>query len=502
MFRQVVKFFTREWVVVSLLVIAGGLVRFANFPNTMFWTNDVSRDMLVAWQIAAQDHWPTVGHFNTGVQGYYQPYYFYFLGMLAKIGGAPDFIYACFITLHTVSLVGIYVTARNLFGKRAGFVALALSAVAGSFLDLSRFPTVAPWSWPFYILSLSLFSFWFATQNRNYLWFAVLISFLAVQVHGAQLVFLSGLLLLLAWQKLSKSEWLGWFGTIVALAVNQHALIRALVVPIAAPTSQFDWQGFAVIFQLFLETVITNVAFFYTFCFLFALTIGWLFLKQRDGLVSHAKSWQFLGGFILFFEVLLGSQKTGALAHHQFYVAPLVIVLVSGLLVHLQLPFGRVKRMIYKAILLSLFTVAVMIPSLREIGAYQDYFQTQVLYAELKQKNLPLQNATVFMTDNEKSRLGDASNSTELWWFLARDLGRSDFNPVVWSFTNFTPQLLLICNTKYSKASGISCDDQFTKILSKSQRRYTLFKTVTLSQQIEVRLYTDITSDVSNLGAM
>jgi len=489
MMKQVLRIITREWVLVLLLVIVGGMLRFANFPHTLFWTNDVARDMLVAWQIANLDLWPTVGHFNTGVQGYYQPYYFYFLGFLAKIGGAPDFLFACFIVLHTASLVGIYATAKNLFSRTAGFVALALSAIAGSLIDLAHFPTAAPWVWPLHILSLTLSSFWFTTKNKNYLWLAAAISFLAVQVHGAQLVLLIGILFLLARQKLKSQEWLGFFGVLVLLVVNQQKLIATLIMPIVASTTHFGLQGFLVVSRLFIEVGVMNRGFFYCFTSLIGLLLIWSLWQRKRIFAVHNSGWLYFGLYLIVFEVLLGLQKTGALPHHQYYVIPVVLILVSGWVVHLQLPVSGAKNTFLKFLLLFLLAGSVMVQSFAAVWSYGDFYLAQSFYEQLKQQNLPLHTASVLVTDNESSRLSDVSNSTQLWWFLATDLGRSDFNAASWSLGTIEREVILICNAKSAAAAAVSCDDVATAVLAKSQWKYTLLRTIIFPEQTEVRMY-------------
>jgi hypothetical protein len=487
--KRPLSILANEWILVALLVLVGAFFRFSNFRNTMFWSNDVARDMLVSWQISAKDQWPTIGHFNTGIEGYYQPYYFYFLGYLAKFGGTPDFVYACFILLHVMSLVGIYLTAKNLFSRQAGFIALSLSIAAGSLISLSHFPTVAPWSWPLHILSLALTSFWFTTKNRNYLWVAVGVSFVALQIHGSQLLFLVAVMFLIIRQKLNILEYLAWLAIVALTLVNQHALITHMVEPSNSPVLQLHNAVFTQVFKLFVETAFTHVQSFYFFSILLGLFTAWSLWWKRNSLRVPHSGWKYFLAYAVLFEFFVAIQKTGALPHHQYYVIPILLVLVSGWLVHFQLPLNGRAGTVCKAVLLLVFAHAVLIRNFAEVGMYGEFSIARTLFAELKQQNFPVQTATVLVTDNDANRLGDTSNSTQLWWFLATDMARNDFNAAAWSLGNYTEQLIIVCNTKSSAENKISCDAQIAEILVKSQRNFILQRTANLVENFEVKLY-------------
>lgn len=483
------RYLACEFFLVVLLVLLGTLLRFAYFSTTMFWSNDISRDMLIAWQIAVLDHWPTVGHFNTGVEGFYQPYYYYFLGFLARVGGVPDFLYACFIALHSVSLIGIYLSAKNLFGRQAGHVALFLSAGAVSLIGLSHFPTAAPWSWPLYILSLTLTSFWFATKNKNYLWFAAGVSFVATQVHGSQLVFLLAILIWIGRQKLEPQEYLAWLGSWLILLINQQQLITTLLSRFGSSTPQFSLQSITLVVPLFIKTMVTHTWSFYGFWIIFGLLVIWGLWRRKKVFKHMNADWKFYAGYGLVFELLLGLLKTGVLPHHQYYIIPVVLIFIPGLVMHLRVTTNAVKNSIFQILLLGLFSYSLMIHRPADLGAFGDFYQTRNLYAELKQSGLPIQTATVVMTDNDPNRLADASNSTQLWWFLATDLGRTDFNASSWSLGNYASQLIVVCNLQSSAENNVGCDVQVAQIIAKAHRSFIEQSSVVMAEKFDVKLY-------------
>lgn len=485
-----------EWLLVTLLVLIGGYFRLTHFSGSMAWTNDISRDFLMAHQIATTHVWPTRGHFNTGIKGFYAPYYFDFLGALAILGGSPDFIYVSFIAVHTVMLVGLYLLGKVVFDRQTGLVLLLISVFSRAFIDMAHYPAPATWSLPLNILSLLLVMIWWQQKQEKYLWLGAGISLIALQVHGSQLVWLGIVMALLGWQLWQNRvngaiatnlvKILMWFASLGVMLLSQKAFFSMLLNP-RIHSLNFSLEKLQKILTLIQELLFTDKRAGTVFIVGLSLsTLAW-FWQRRNHLAEKLwQSWGLLAAYVLIFELALLGLDTSVLLHHQYYVLPVIILLFSGWVVKGFLPFtpwlNRLSRVGLVVLLLTV-TGQLKVSSLMVDG---DYVAVGNLYQSMKRAGLPLQTALVVMTDASPNQIGEISSSSELWWFLATDLKRKDFDQV---YSPNVTELIVVCDLERSKVNGLDCTSQQVAVIEQKYWLVQLQRTWQFDYRFEVQLY-------------
>src|SRR3989338_9095555 len=135
------------------LIVIGAYLRFRDFPG--IWIGDVGRDYLVAKHIFSDGVKPLVGHWASGFNFHYPPFYYYFLGIIYQFFPRLFRLIGFFTFFHLISIIFLFRIGRKLIDKNTGIIAAAFYTFSASSIFYSRN------LWPAYIIiPFSLLTFW------------------------------------------------------------------------------------------------------------------------------------------------------------------------------------------------------------------------------------------------------------------------------------------------------------------------------------------------------
>jgi hypothetical protein len=485
-----------EWFGIGLLLLLGAWLRFAHFPNTLVWSNDSAREVMMAHHIATEKVWPTQGHFNTGTQSFYPPHHYYFLGLLGLLSVTPAFVAGVNIFFHTVSLICYYFLGKVTLGKKAGFLLMGVAAVSKNLIWLAQTPTPISWAFPLYLIALTLVFYWLQRQQFWTVAVAAVIGLISAQTHGTQLflvgwigVLLSGKILIDFRKKSGK--WIYFLSLIVLIfstMISQQLLVKSLTAHtfISASWSSQTWQTILLLAQQNTEIALPQLAIIGS---LLLLLVAFLTLKKisdKTFSVILPIWWWFSLVYVISFEWVLSRLSTGDLGHHQFYVFPLWLLLLIGLMqVGLQ---ACLKHQWLKELLLTVFGIflasVLTFSDFNQIGASDSFVRTQELFHQLQTMELPLRTADVLMTTPNGGV--NATDTVKVWWFLVTELDRKDLIPQTWLFQPVSDNALIICDEATYSQLVENCEQQRVRILQTNKKLTLTRQAICLSSGFQV----------------
>lgn len=510
-----------EWLSVGILVLAAAWCRFVYFPETIVWTNDSARDVSVAYLISNLNIWPTVGHFNTGINGYYPPYYFYFLGLLAKINSTPAFIVGVNVMLQTFGLIFYYWLGKICLGKKVGFLMLGTTIYSANLIFTALYAAPASWNLNLYLVCFALVISWFVNPKNWKLFLSLSLGLAALQVHGAQIVLIGFTLIILLvdliknFVKKSKisAEILSWFLLTALVFWSQLPLLKILLKSSQTASSWnllklFEIFEIAKVYFVFDYLNFERLKYIYLFLaslaavklFLVKTSLGKSWLRKFNfKLISSSTArfpgwWWFCLSYLGFFELSLSMLSTGLLAHHQNYLYIVWLLVAFGLAkVLLEIIFSKKIFRNIGLILIGLVWIKIFaVPVFKDLHSVGSFNKTQILVQKMSQANFPIETADVLMMDNFPSQPDGISNSFKVWWFLISQYGRRDLSLASLETDFQSPELILICDFKEAKQANISCDQQIEAILAKRGFPQELEKSLIIDQSFNVTLYKTI----------
>ncbi|MDP2684697.1 MAG: glycosyltransferase family 39 protein [bacterium] len=192
-----------EAVLILIILLVGGFLRFYNVGEWVPFGQDEGRDAFVVRSIAQDGDIQLLGpaapnnrtDFHLGPGFYYLLVPFYWLSAMSPAGGAWAIALFSFLSIFLVYLVG-----RNFFSWRAGLIAASLFSVSFAMVYYGR------WSWnpnvvPFFALLIFLSLFKLTklkenNQNSKYIFLLATAFGLIIQMHGTAMIVLPIILIL------------------------------------------------------------------------------------------------------------------------------------------------------------------------------------------------------------------------------------------------------------------------------------------------------------------
>ena len=168
----------------ALILIVAVFLRFYNFGlDSIYWSGDQGRDLLVARNILYYGHRAQVGPILWIPKFYVPPNYFYFLVILLSVGRNLLGIAFFFQLMNLISLVLLFVVIRKLLGVWAGLIGAFLFATA----EVMVFQARTMWQ-PhpvtfFIILALYFLMLAFEKHKTLFLWLSCTFYFVAISIY-------------------------------------------------------------------------------------------------------------------------------------------------------------------------------------------------------------------------------------------------------------------------------------------------------------------------------
>jgi hypothetical protein len=168
----------------ATILIVAIFLRFYNFgANSIYWSGDQGRDLLVARNILYYGHRTLVGPILWIPKFYTPPTYFYFLAILLSIG--RDIVGTAFLfqLMNLVSLILLFALISKLLDVWAGLIGAFLFAIAEVMVFHARL------MWPphlvtfFVILALYFLVLAFQKRKALFLWISCTAYFVAVSIY-------------------------------------------------------------------------------------------------------------------------------------------------------------------------------------------------------------------------------------------------------------------------------------------------------------------------------
>lgn len=143
------KFFTKELILLYLIVLVGAFLRFQGvFTNSFAFTYDVGRDMLTLWDIVYNHKILLIGA-TTGIPGvFYGPWWYYMLvPFFVLFAGNPQGIAFTLSTVGVLSIFLAFFLGKRIGGSSLGLAMAFLTSISPTMISLSSQiwnPNVAP----------------------------------------------------------------------------------------------------------------------------------------------------------------------------------------------------------------------------------------------------------------------------------------------------------------------------------------------------------------------
>jgi len=225
-----------EVVLLVIILVVGGVLRFYAVGQFMHFGQDEGRDAFVVRSIAQDGDVQLLGpaapnnrpDFHLGAGFYYLLVPFYWLSGMSPAGGAWAIALLSFLSIILVYLIG-----RNFFSWRAGLIAAGLFSVSFAMVYYGR------WSWnpnvvPFFALLIFLALFKLTklrenNKNANYSFLLAATFGIIIQMHGTALLILPIILALFFIIYRPQISWKKYLlAVLIVLLVNSPYIIHDL----------------------------------------------------------------------------------------------------------------------------------------------------------------------------------------------------------------------------------------------------------------------------------
>lgn len=249
------KRYSREIIVLSLVVLVGAFFRLYKISSYMTFLGDEGRDAIVVWKLLTQRDIILVGPGTSIGNMYLGPLYYYFIAPFLWLFNYNPVGPSVMVALVGVlTIVGVYFITKEWFGLVGAAVASFLYAIAPTVIIYSR-SSWNPNIMPFFSL-LTVYSIWSVWKKGEYKWLMVLGVALAfvLQSHylGLLLFPVVGLFWLLSYFKIKQSgDWLVEQGRFAQFSLLGLIIFLALMSPIVVFDARHGWLNAKAIWQFF-----------------------------------------------------------------------------------------------------------------------------------------------------------------------------------------------------------------------------------------------------------
>ncbi len=147
-----------EGILLSILALAAGFLRFYRFNDFVTFLGDQGRDAIIIKRIVAFEHLPAIGPPTSVGQVYLGPFYYYFMSPWLWLSGFEPIGLAVGVSLISIaSIVAAYFMLKDLFNQKVAFISTFILTFSAVFVEFSRFswnPNLLPFFTLFFIYFL------------------------------------------------------------------------------------------------------------------------------------------------------------------------------------------------------------------------------------------------------------------------------------------------------------------------------------------------------------
>ena len=174
MLKKIKKFLNLEYLSVSIILIVSFILRVFRVNEILGFYYDQGRDAGVIWDLIHSHKLFLIGP-TTGLPGVFRgPFYYYLIAPFYWLGNGNPVVPAVFLAVLSVLALGlVYYLAKQIGGRRVGFIALVLSTFSFEIVYASRWlsnPT------PMLLLSMVMLWMMFLIQDGKK-WAWIILSF-------------------------------------------------------------------------------------------------------------------------------------------------------------------------------------------------------------------------------------------------------------------------------------------------------------------------------------
>jgi len=173
----------RTIIILVLLLIASIYLRLQNRPT--MWDEDIARDYLTAFHIYKYHEFPLVGHYSSGINFFYPPYYYYALGLLMYISSDYFFILFVFSLINALSTLTMFFISKLWCNEKVGLLSATFYALSSSMIYMGSNTWTAHVVVPFFLLSLLSFTIYLKSSRHLFLILSIFILLFNSFIHLA-----------------------------------------------------------------------------------------------------------------------------------------------------------------------------------------------------------------------------------------------------------------------------------------------------------------------------
>ena len=178
----------RTLILLVLLFIVSLVLRLQNRPT--MWDEDISRDYLTAYHIYKYHEFPLVGHYSSGINFFYPPYYYYALGLLMYISSDYFFILFVFSLINALSTVTMFFIGKLWCNEKVGFLSATFYTLSSSMIYMGSSTWSAHVVVPPFLLSLLSFTIYLKSSRHLFLILSIFILLFSSFIHLATLPYI------------------------------------------------------------------------------------------------------------------------------------------------------------------------------------------------------------------------------------------------------------------------------------------------------------------------
>lgn len=173
----------------SIILVIGGFLRFYHLPQTLLFLGDQGRDAIIAKQILKDRDIALIGPVTSVGNMYLGPFYYYFMvPFLALTYPDPVGPALGVALINTLSVLGLFLIARQLFNSKIAFLAMGIYAIMPLAVQFSRFSWNPNLGAPVAVLIFWLLVRWMQNNHWKYAVGLGLALGIIVQLHYVALI--------------------------------------------------------------------------------------------------------------------------------------------------------------------------------------------------------------------------------------------------------------------------------------------------------------------------
>jgi hypothetical protein len=180
-----------ELTLLASIFIIGLFLRFTNFPDSLYFIGDIARDLIAGNLIANHNMNTGIGHWNSGLNIYYPPYYFYFLAFLFKIfSGSIPAVLTCLTIISNSGIIIVFAILKKISTSTTALMGAFLYAISLELIYIGRSHLTVHLSIVIFLLAVYVLTVWIKTKKHSYLILNSLLLTLGSSVYFGIIIFI------------------------------------------------------------------------------------------------------------------------------------------------------------------------------------------------------------------------------------------------------------------------------------------------------------------------